>query len=409
MGAVQFTVQIMPFERKSIPGGPSGASGGDDRRTAAGLRIRLHQRMEPLEERWRRLEAENVLSLHQGYDWCHAWARSRGCRLLIAEGIADGQTQFLLPLEIAQRGPARIARFLGTRFSNINTGLYTPGLHALAARMPLRRAFDEARDDFARHFDLFLLEKVPLDWRGETTPFSGLPAARNQNTAFQLPLHPDFEQTLAQISARHRRKKFRVSERRLMALGGYDHVIAGTARENRLFLEAFFQQKAVRFDTMGLPDVFRDAATRDFFRTLADLPQKADAYPLRLHAIRLKGRHEGRIAAIAGLSRKGDHVICQFGSIDEGPAAPASPGELLFHLIIQRLCGEDVRLFDFGIGDQPYKRSWCSVETTQHDLLWPVTPTGSAVAMLHRSKAAAKRLIKRSPPLYSFLQRLRSG
>ena len=65
--------------------------------------------------------------------------------------------------------------------------------------------------------------------------------------------------------------------------------------------------------------------------------------------------------AIAGLSRKGDHVICQFGSIDDTIAADASPGEFLFYLAIQKLCGQGVRLFDFGIGDQPYKRSWCTI------------------------------------------------
>ena len=68
----------------------------------------------------------------------------------------------------------------------------------------------------------------------------------------------------------------------------------------------------------------------------------------------------GRIVAISGLSRKGDHVICQFGSIDEDIAADASPGELLFYLMIRKCKAEGVALFDFGIGDQAYKRSWCT-------------------------------------------------
>ena len=113
--------------------------------------------------------------------------------------------------------------------------------------------------------------------------------------------------------------------------------------------------------------------------------------------------------AIAGLSRKGDHVICQFGSIDESIAADASPGEFLFYLAIRKLCGEGVRLFDFGIGDQAYKRSWCTIETPQHDLLWPTTVAGSMAAALHRAKSGAKRLIKQNPQVYALLQRIRSG
>lgn len=409
MGAMQLHFQIMPAERELAARQLGPLAGGGRLPCVVPLAIRLHDRMEPLEAAWRALEAENALSLHQSYDWCRAWVKTHGCKLLIVEGVAGGRTQLILPLEIVRHGPVRTARFLATAFSNINTGLYTQEFRFLAAPPRLRQALEQARGQFSRYFDLFMLEKVPLQWRGETNSFSDLPSTLNQNAAFQLELFEDFERTLAQINAKRRRKKFRNSERRLEALGGYEHVVAETAAEGRSLLELFFRQKAARFDTMGLPDVFRDEETRDFFRALVELPPGEQAYPLQLHAVRLKGANDGHIVAIAGLSRKGDHVVCQFGSIDETIAADASPGELLFHLAIRRLCGEGVRLFDFGIGDQPYKRSWCTIETPQHDLLWPTTLAGSAVAAMHRAKAGAKRLIKQNPQVYSFLQRLRSG
>lgn len=409
MGAMQLHFQIMPAERELAARHFGPFAGGGRAPSVVPLEIRLHDRMKPLEAAWRALEAEDRLSLHQSYDWCRAWAETHACRLLIVEGVAEGRTQLILPLEIVRHGPVRTARFLATDFSNINTGLYTEEFRFLAAPPRLRQALDRARGQFARYFDLFMLEKVPLEWRGETNSFADLPATLNQNAAFQLALFEDFDRTLAQVNAKRRRKKFRNSERRLEALGGYEHVVAQTAAEGRRLLELFFRQKAARFETMGLPDVFRDEETRNFFRALVDLPAGADAYPLQLHAVRLKGENDGRIVAIAGLSRKGDHVVCQFGSIDETIAADASPGEFLFHLAIRKLCGEGVRLFDFGIGDQPYKRSWCTAETPQHDLLWPTTVAGSAIAAVHRAKAGAKRLIKQNPQVYSFLQRIRSG
>ncbi|HUH49514.1 MAG TPA: GNAT family N-acetyltransferase, partial [Mycoplana sp.] len=216
--------------------------------------------------------------------------------------------------------------------------------------------------------------------------------------------------TLAQVNAKRRRKKFRQTERRLEALGGYEHFIAETPGDSSATLDQFFQQKAARFEALGLPNVFRNDETQAFFRNLARTPARKDAYALQLHALRIKsGDEQGRIIAIAGLSRKGDHVICQFGSIDETFAPETSPGEFLFHLMIKRLCGEGVALFDFGIGDQAYKRSWCTIETRQHDLLWPTTAAGRAAARLHRAKASVKRAIKQNPRLYGLLQRLRSG
>jgi CelD/BcsL family acetyltransferase involved in cellulose biosynthesis len=409
MGAMQLNFQIMPSERELASRYLGLVAGGERTPSTVPLSIRLHDRMETLETRWRALEAENNLSLHQSYDWCRAWAETHACKLLIVEGFSGGRTHLILPLEIVRHGPVRTARFLATSFSNINTGLYTEEFHFLAAPPRLRQAFEQARSQFARYFDLFMLEKVPLNWRGETNSFADLPSVLNQNAAFQLELFDDFDRTLAQVNAKRRRKKFRNSERRLATLGGYEHVVASTGDEGRHLLETFFRQKAARFDTMGLPDVFRDEETRNFFRRAVSVPAKDGNYPLQIHAVRLKGENDGRIIAIAGLSRKGDHVICQFGSIDDTIAADASPGEFLFYLAIRKLCDEGARLFDFGIGDQPYKRSWCTIETPQHDLLWPTTVAGSMVAAVHRAKAGAKRLIKQNPQVYSFLQRMRSG
>ncbi len=374
---------------------------------AAPLSLRLHDRMEPLAACWHAMEAQNNLSLHQCYDWCAAWVKTHACNLLIVEGVRDGRTQFILPLEIVRRGPVRVASLLATAFSNINTGLYAPEFLVAEGGTELRSALQQVRGEFARSFDLLLLEKIPLDWRGETSPFSSLPSVLNQNAAFQLELLEDFEETLAQLNAKRRRKKLRTSERRLAMIGGYEHVVARTDEEALALLDVFFRQKAARFKAMGLPDVFHSEEARNFFRQLALTRAQDDNYPLQLQAIRLSGENAGHIAAVTGLSRKGDHVICQFGSIDESIAADASPGEFLFHLAIQKASEDGARLFDFGIGDQPYKRSWCRIETPQHDLLWPVTVAGRAAAAAHRAKTTAKRFIKRNPRAYSLLQRFR--
>lgn len=387
------------------PGDPASGDAEAASRAPAPLSLRLHDRMEPLAASWRTIEAQQHLSLHQGYDWCTAWVESHGCELLIVEGVRDERTQFILPLEIVRRGPLRIARLLATSFSNINTGLYAEEF--LSSSGELRQALEQAHAVLAGSFDLLLLEKVPLDWRGKTNPFASLPAVLNQNAAFQLELLETFEETLAQLNAKRRRKKFRTSERRLAMIGGYEHIVAKTSEEALALLDVFFRQKSARFKMMGLPDVFRSAQTRDFFRKLATVQAVDGDQPLQLQAIRLTGDNAGHIAAVNGLSRKGDHVICQFGSIDESIAADTSPGELLFHLSIHKACEDGARLFDFGIGDQPYKRSWCRIETPQHDLLWPVTVAGRAAAAAHRAKTAAKRFIKQNRRAYSLVQRFR--
>ncbi|MCM2292143.1 GNAT family N-acetyltransferase [Allorhizobium sp. BGMRC 0089] len=373
------------------------------------LTIERHDSMGPLESEWRQLEQDRLSSLHQSYDWCRAWVETHESSLAILIVRHRGRAVLLLPLEIRRRAFFKVAQFIGARFTNINTGLIDPDFRSQLTentRLVLRHLIVGA---LKGHADLVHLGNVPFNWRGEPHPLSGMKGAvEHHNHSFQLPLLSDFAATLSQVNAKRRRKKFRNQHARLMATGGYEHISASHAEEGHDLLNLFFAQKAVRFEKLGLPDVFRDKATQAFFHRLIDLGPAGPDRPLQLHGLRLKGEHEGRIAAIAGLSIKGDHVICQFGSIDETLAADASPGELLFWLMIEKSCAEGRALFDFGLGDQLYKRSWCPVETVQHDLFLPMNGIGRCAALAFSASLQARAAIKRNPVLYRVLQRIRA-
>lgn len=372
-----------------------------------GLHISVHVSMAALEADWRALEASSAISLHQSFDWCAAWASVHKNQILLVRGTLQGRTVFILPLELVRGTLFRTARFIGSPHSNINTGIFAAEFDPASCKRMAASLLADLATKLARVADIVTLEKMPFDWRGVRHPLASLPAVRNQNASYQLPLLGDFEKTLAQINAKRRRKKFRVSEKRLEAIGGYEHVIASTPFEQRETLDLFFEQKAIRFKALGLPNVFKDSQTQNFFHTLAAMEATADGHLLELHAIRLLGKNEGRIIAIAGISRKGDHVICQFGSIDETVAADSSPGELLFFLMIRKFTEEGAALFDFGIGDQGYKRSWCTLETVQRDIVLPLTTRGHMAAMMHRAHVKLKAAVKSNKQAYAFVQRLR--
>lgn len=374
----------------------------------ADLVVEVFDSMEPLRADWAALERDELNSLHQGYDWCRAWVKTHGEPLAILRGRQSGQTVFILPLEITRQNMVRVAQFVAGRFSNINTGLFAPAFRESltpADAQALAGRIAEALKDRA---DLVALRNIPAQWRGAVAALAALPSIENQNHAFQLPLSPSFEETLQQLNAKRRRKKFRQQTRRLEAVGGYQHVIARDTAEKHAFMEKFFEQKATRFKALGLPNVFHAVETQGFFHMLLDSGSDGRDMPLELHALRLKGEHEGHIAAIAGLSRKGRHVICQFGSIDESVMADASPGEFLFWHMIERACAQGAELFDFGIGDQAYKRCWCTQETVHYDVLLPVTALGRLAAFTQRGVTRTKAAIKGNAQIYGLVQRLRA-
>ncbi|WP_271024601.1 GNAT family N-acetyltransferase [Rhizobium sp. RCAM05973] len=305
-----------------------------------GFRIDVFDSMAALEAEWRALERDDLASLHQSYDWCTAWVETFRHPLAIVRGSLGDHTAFILPLEIIRERGVRRAEFIGARHSNINTGLFSSEFLQDTAEGLTSAQATAVAEALRGKADIVILRNVPLDWRGRRSPLASLSAVENQNHAFQLPFLGSFEASLKQVNAKRRRKKFKHQSRILDAKGGYEHVIAAPDQQDEL-LDLFLEQKATRFREAGLPDVFADAPTQAALHRLLRRGNDGFDATLQMHALRLKGEHEGHIPAIAALSRKGDHVICQFASIDEALVAEASPGELLFWLMIERLHREE--------------------------------------------------------------------
>ncbi len=255
--------------------------------------------------------------------------------------------------------------------------------------------------------DIVLFDKMPPHIANQA-PFASLPRVLHQNPSFQLPLSTDFNAVLSQINGKRRRKKFRVSQRRLEALGGYRHIIGEDDEQALRLLGGFLEQKPVRLAAQGLPNVFADPGVRAFLARLAMARDRQGRPALELHGIELTGGdNSGEILAVAGLTIKDGHVTCQFGPINEEIAPDASAGELLFYHMIERASAGDEQVFDFGVGDQPYKRSWCSVRTDLVDCYVPLTVKGQLAAPAITGMIRLKRKIKTSPMLHRIAAWLR--
>ncbi|MBC7284398.1 GNAT family N-acetyltransferase [Hoeflea sp.] len=355
---------------------------------------------------WQRLEADPAMAFHQSRAWVEAWSKGTGTPLSIVTLEQDGAPYALLPLEISRIGGLRIARFAGTAFSNENTGLIDlAGLDGIVPVSPadLAAALSQAGLDA----DIVLFDKMTPE-AAARPPFSGLPRVFHQNPSFQLPLSTDFNAVLAQINGKRRRKKFRVSERRLEAIGGYRHIIGEDDEQALRLLDVFLAQKPARLAAQGLPNVFARRGIRAFLAELATTRDAESSPALELHGIELLGaEHAGTIIAVAGLTIKHHHVTCQFGSIDEKIVAEASAGELLFYRMIERASAAGHEVFDFGVGDQPYKRSWCPQRTELVDCYAPLNLRGRLATPLIAGMIRLKRTIKTSPALHRSVAWLR--
>ncbi|MHA6642184.1 GNAT family N-acetyltransferase [Mesorhizobium sp. A623] len=343
----------------------------------------------------------------QSGDWVRQWASAMRPDAVIAELRAGERPVFSLALEVTRSGPFRIARFMGGRHANGNFPAMDRCWAATAREQDFRTLFEAVRK--ARpEIDLVALERLSPDLDGVPNPMTLLAHFPSPDPALAVDLDGGFDNLLDRSSGKRKRKKHRSQIRKFEAVGPYRRIEAKTPSETRALLDAFFAMKAHRFSQMGIANVFGDPEVRQFFHALFEHALAQQPPRFVLHGLEVAGK----LRAVTGSSVCGKRLICEFGAIKEDDLASASPGDFLFYENIQDACRQGFGIYDFSVGDEPYKRLWCDIKVRQFDVLLPLTLKGRLLGQALRQKSRLKASIKGSPTLWrlgKFLRRKSAG
>lgn len=334
--------------------------------------------------------------------WILNWARYAEADTVLATLNAEGRPAFSLALEVTSRGPFRVARFMGGRHANGNFAAADP--HWLpradgAAIRSMLAAVARARPDI----DLVALERLLPDLDGVANPLASLAHFPSPNLSLAVDLAGGFDALLSRASGKRRRKRHRSQARKLEAVGSHRRVEAQTADEANRLLDAFFEMKEFRFRKMGIANVFGEPEVRAFFSALFVEALSDDKPSFVLHGLEVAGK----LRAVTGSSRSGKRLICEFGAIADDDLAHASPGDFLFFDNIEEACERGFEVYDFSVGDEPYKRLWCDIETQHFEVLIPLTMKGRALVLVLRQGARLKTFVKNSPTIWKLTKMLR--
>ena len=343
-----------------------------------------------------------IASPAQGFAWVSAWVVHTRPDFLVATLTTDDGEVLAIALEVTQSGPCRVARFMSGRHANGNfpplareaRGNVTPD-HLDAIALAIKRA----RPDI----DILAFERMADRLEGLENPLLGLPHSPSANLSLAVDLRGGFDALLDRVSGKRKRKKHRSQARKFEAAGGFRRIEAKTAAETDALLDAFFVMKEERFRKMGIANVFGEKSVQSFFRALFvdALQDKEPAFVL--HGLEVGGK----LRAVTGSSRTLRRLICEFGSIAQDDLAPTSPGDFLFFDNIREACENGLAVYDFSVGDEPYKRLWCDLETTQYDAFVPLSVKGHMLAGAMRAASRLKSLVKNNPAVWRLAKALR--
>jgi CelD/BcsL family acetyltransferase involved in cellulose biosynthesis len=368
-------------------------------------RVEIFDTLTAAEPAWRWLEEGRSLSTaYQRFDLLAAWQRHVGERTGVKPCIvvafdAGGQPLFLWPFGRTRKGPLRLIRFLGSKHSNFNVGLWRRDIVASVHKNHIHEVFDRLKDNF----DLAVLSNQPLIWDGLANPFALLAHQPSADMSARATLEVAAGPAINHILSVSMRSRLRNKERKLQKLPGYRYVKAASAAEIDRLLDSFFAQKARHMAAQGLADVFAEPGVADFLREACHctLP---DGRPLiEIHA--LDSAHE--VLALFGAIIDDYRSSSMFNTYALGEDARHSPGLILLVHMVNDCAARGVRSFDIGVGRAHYKSFFCPEPEPLFDSFLALTPRARPAAAAYAAFFAAKRIIKHNRLSWAGVQMLR--
>lgn len=359
-------------------------------------RVTFSETMETIATCWRAFEKVAVSTPYQRFDWLWIWHRTIGIErdivpLIVQVETQSGQLVALLPLGSFQRGPVRIAAWLGDQHSNYFMGLFRPdGSCSSIDWTELFRALGKAAG-----IDVFVLKNQPSRWDDLENPIR-LPRSRPSPTdAYHVRLEGDFETLLENRPGNRWKRQLRTKARKIEATGTVRYKREVVGDEAMALLDTYFEQKAERFARQGIPDPFATPSARRFFRTLIE-EQDVDDPLFELYGLTV----DDEIISIYGGSAHRGRFSTSITSIAESGMQQFSPGELLLSELCRDRFDRADAVLDLGIGKSRTKMHWCDDPDELFDAVFPVSLLGTVAAFAARIKLDAKGRIKKNDNLW---------
>lgn len=354
-------------------------------------------------ETYHQLAKEALFAPPQDPAWIDCWTARMKSQALFATVFTAGQPVFSTALELKRSGLFTQARLMGGGHANGNFAPVQQGLGEDADRACMEALIAGIRAE-RPDIDVVVFERLEPSLRGRRNPLLSLPHMHSPNIALAVDLTPGFEKIVERSGGKRKRKRHRYQRRKFAAAGPIHLIRAENEQQVRQLLDAFFAMKAVRLQRLGVGNVFGSEAVRAFFRDLFVKAVAAPAPAFFLDALEVGGK----IRAITGSCICADRLICDFAAFAEDELSIASPGEYLLHENIAAACRSGFKIYDLGVGDEPYKRSWCDLETHHFDVIVPLTMRGKLLAAGLTTTGRLKAAIKNSPLAWRLIKAIRS-
>ena len=322
--------------------------------------------------------------------------------LTVKEG---GSVRMLVPLAFSRRGGLRTVTFMGGRVTDYNAPLADPDFARNLSRTGAERLWQALRAALPLH-DLFDLARMPatldppegLDG-AVPNPLAALPGAKPAGQAQGLRLTGSYEAVSASFKTSFNARQRR-SWRKLRDRGTVAFTVAETPEALAPVLDAMRGMKSRRWLETGNPDAFADPAFRAFYDRIAVSRLAEGCVHGDLMTI------DGvPIAAHLGLVQRGRFYYLMLGW-EAGEWRAFATGRLMLDAMLRWTCEQGLSVFDFTVGDEPYKQDWVDTDLPLYRYEAATSARGLAILSARAAGRGLRRRAKRVQWLRNAIRRL---
>ncbi len=328
--------------------------------TGTPITLRLFTDMAAVEPQWREFEQKGDHTVFQSFDWLMEWYTHIGAGKVtpvIIFGSADGDPCFLLPLAIEGRVVRRLV-WLGVDLADYNAPILAASFRRHVPKGRFASVWDEivSMIQSHMHFDCVELDKMPPTAGEQPNPFCEFPVSLAECSAHAATLPEEWEPFYKSRISSHGRQTDRRKLRHLAESGEVRFVEAEEPDEIVRTFAALVEQKRASYARMRVVDLLDCFGHQDFYRAIATNRNLRSI----VHVTRVDIGDDPVATSLALRFKCRYHTILH--SYQE-KYARYSPGSYHIQQLIKYAIEHGMSIFDFTIGDEPYKNTWCEIET----------------------------------------------
>ena len=340
-----------------------------------------------LKEYWVKLETNSNNYCFQSYDWFENWVNvfqlnNKNNSICIIVILLKSEVFGIIPFQIEAKSSLKILKWAGTDQSDycgpiLNKKFLTDKETFIDLWKQIIKSLPS--------IDLIYLNKQPKSIEKIDNPFvSCLKNYKDSNT-YNILLPNSWDDYVKKILKKNFFLQNERKKKQLKKAGKLKFKIATSKEEKNKFLNELILQKNIKLKLSDNKNIFKENSL-NFYKNF----ENANLSNIKTHLCALS-LNEELIAIHWGVIYKKRFYYLLL-SMKEGELDRYSPGRLLISLLIRWSISKKIKIFDFTLGEENYKKSWSNSTDELYNYIKLITLRGFILYYLIKIKLIIKSL-----------------